>query len=261
MFKRMLQSLGVGGPSVETELSTPDVRPGGRLEGWVRVLGGNHVSEIEHVALGLLTRVEVESGDSEWHTDQEFARQPITGRFTVSPGEQSQFPFAFDIPVETPITHVYGQHLHGMTMGLRTELEVARALDTTDLDPFAVHPMPAQERILDGLARLGFHFRTAGLERGRIHGVQQSLPFYQEIEFHPAPQYARAISELELSFVATPQYLQVVLEIDKRGGLFTEGQDVFGRFTVDYAAAEHTDWARELDGWLQQAAARRGLFF
>ena len=127
------------------------------------------------------------------------------------------------MPWETPITEVYGQHLHGMTMGLRTELEVARAVDKGDLDAVAVHPLPAQERILDALVRLGFRFQQADVERGRIHGVQQTLPFYQEIEFYPAPQYAGAINQLELTFVATPQQLQVVLEIDKRGGLLHRG--------------------------------------
>lgn len=29
--------------------------------------------------------------------------------------------------------------------------------------------------------------------------------------------------------------MEVVLELDKRGGLFTEGHDAFSRFTVDYA--------------------------
>jgi sporulation-control protein len=261
MFKRMLRSLGVGGPSVETVLTNPNARPGGQLEGQVQVIGGDHVAEIEYVALGLLTRVEVESSDSEWSTDQEFARQAITGRFQVAPGQRLDIPFRFEVPIETPITHVYGQPLHGMTMGLRTELEVARAVDKGDLDPFAVHPLPAQERILDGFAQLGFRFKRADLERGRIHGAQQMLPFYQEIEFYPAPQYARSINELELTFIATAYNLQVVLEIDKRGGAFTEGHDSYGFFTVDYASAEHTNWAQELDNWLRQAAQRRGLFF
>ncbi len=52
-----------------------------------------------------------------------------------------------------------------------------------------------------------------------------------------------------------------MLEIDKRGGMFTEGHDAYGHFTVDHASAERTDWAAQLDGWLRQAAQRRGLFF
>jgi sporulation-control protein len=260
VFKRMMQAMGVGGPSVETVLSNPNCRPGGFLEGQVHVMGGDHAVDIEYVAVGLMTRVEVESGDSEYNTDQEFHRQRLTGSFKLDPGARHDIPFRFDVPWETPITEVYGQHLHGMTMGLRTELEVARAVDKGDLDAVAVHPLPAQERILDAFLRLGFRFSRADVERGRVYGVQQTLPFYQEIEFYPPSSYAGGINQLELTFVPTPHRLQVILEVDKRGGVFTEGHDAFSRFTVDYATAEHTDWERELDGFLQEAGRRRGFF-
>lgn len=261
VFKRMMQALGVGGPSVETVLSNPNCRPGGHLEGRIHVTGGDHAVDIDYVALGLVTRVEVESGDSEYHTNQEFHRQPVTGAFRLDPGVRHSLPFRFEVPWETPITEIYGQHLYGMTMGLRTELEVARAVDKSDLDAVAVHPLPAQERILDALARLGFRFSRADVERGHIYGVRQTLPFYQEIEYYPAPQYARGLNQLELTFVAAPDRLEVVLEMDKRGGLLTEGRDAFARFTVDYATADRTDWAAQLDGLLRQSLQRRGLFF
>ncbi len=261
VFKRMMQAFGVGGPSVETVLSNPHCRPGGYLEGQVHVSGGDHAVDIEYVALGLITRVEVESGDGEYDTNQEFHRQRLTGSFRLEAGARHDLAFRFDVPWETPITELYGQHLHGMTMGLRTELEVARAVDKGDLDAVAVHPLPAQERILEALLRLGFRFTRADVERGRVYGAQQTLPFYQEIEFYPAPQYAGGINQLELTFLPTPHHLQVILEVDKRGGLFTEGRDAFGRFTVDYAQAEQTDWAAQIDGWLRQSAQRRGLFF
>lgn len=261
VFKRMMQAMGVGGPSVETVLTNPNCRPGGYLEGQVQVMGGDHAVDIEYVAVGLITRVEVESGDSEYNTDQEFHRQRLTGSFKLESGARHDIPFRFDVPWETPITEVYGQHLHGMTMGLTTELEVARAVDKSDLDLVAVHPLPAQERILDALLRLGFRFSRADVERGRVYGVQQQLPFYQEIEFYPPSAYAGGISQLELTFIPTPHNLQVVLEIDKRGGLFTEGHDAFGRFDVDYRTVDQVDWAGQLDNWLRQSAQRRGMFF
>jgi sporulation-control protein len=147
-----------------------------------------------------------------------------------------------------------------MTMGLSTELEVARAVDKSDLDAVAVHPLPAQERIMEALQRLGFRFSRADVERGRVYGVEQHLPFYQEIEYHPPSRYAGGINQLELTFIPTPQRLQVILELDKRGGLFTEGHDAFGNFTVDYATVDQVDWAAQLDNWLLQSARRRGLF-
>jgi sporulation-control protein len=254
----MLRAFGVGGPSVETELADPHCRPGGVLEGIVRVTGGDHAVDVEYVAIGLITRVEVENGDSEYDSDQEFHRQRLTGSFRLDPGRQHEVPFRFDVPWETPITELYGQRLNGMTMGLSTELEVSRAVDKSDLDAVSVHPLPAQERVLEALLGLGFRFSRADVERGQVYGVQQRLPFYQEIEFYPPGAYASVINQLELTFLPTPERLQVVLEIERRGGLFRDGQDAFGRFDVDYSAAEGVDWASQLDGWLRQAAQGRG---
>jgi sporulation-control protein len=261
VFKRLLQAIGVGGPAVETVLANPHCRPGGYLDGRVQVIGGEHAVDVEYVAIGLRTRVEVEGDDFEYSADQEFHRQRLTGSFRLDAGARYDIDFHFTVPWETPLTELYGQHLHGMTMGLTTELEVARAVDNSDLDAVAVHPLPAQERILDALLRLGFRFSRADVERGRVHGVHQQLPFYQEIEFYPPATYASAINQLELTFLATPQVLQVVFEIDKRGGLFIEGHDAFGRFDVDYGNVEQIDWAAQLDAWLRQSAQRRGMFF
>ncbi|WP_088991852.1 sporulation protein [Micromonospora chokoriensis] len=260
VFKRLRQAMGVGGPSVETVLTDPNCRPGGQLDGRIQVVGGDHQVDIDQVSLGLVTRVEVESGGDDYDTTQEFHRQQITGAFRLEPGQRHDIPFRFAVPWETPVTELYGQHLRGMTMGLRTEVEVARAVDKGDLDAVSVHPLPAQERLLDALLRLGFRFARADVERGHIYGVRQTLPFYQEIEFNPAPQYARSINQLEVTFVADAQQMQVVLEVDKRGGVFSEGRDAFGRFTVDHATADRTDWTAELDNWLRQSLTRRGLF-
>src|SRR4051812_7147575 len=92
-FKRMLQALGVGGPSVDTVLANPNCHPGGYLEGQVHVVGGEHAVEIEYVALSLLTRVEVETGDSEYATDQEFHRQRLTGPFRLEAGAKNTVGF------------------------------------------------------------------------------------------------------------------------------------------------------------------------
>lgn len=260
VFKKLMQAVGVGGPEVETVLHNPNTTPGGTVTGEVTILGGKHDSDIKGVYLALKTRVEVESGDNEFHTNLEYAKLPIAGAFALDDNARYTVPFQFQIPWEAPLTHFYGQPLYGATVGLATELEVARAVDATDLDPIAVHPLPAQERILRALANLGFRFRNADCEKGHIWGVHQELPFYQEIEFLPAPQYARGIKQLEVTFVSYPHSMEVVLELDKRGGLLTEGRDAFGRFTVDYATANNTNWEQQLDTYLQQAARRRGFF-
>ncbi|GIE93531.1 sporulation protein [Paractinoplanes rishiriensis] len=252
VFKKMMRAFGVGGPSVDTVLANPNTRPGLTLDGQVKITGGDHDVTIEQVVLGLVTRVESEHGDG----FVEFHRVPVAGGFQLRKGEQRDLPFSFPVPWETPITHVYGQRLHGMTMGLRTELAVAKAVDKGDLDEVAVHPLPAQERILDAFAQLGFRFKNADLEHGGIYGVRQQLPFYQEIEFFPPPQYAGGINEVEVTFIADPSGVEVILEFDKRGGFLTAGHDAYGRFRVSHAEADTANWTSVVESWVSEAAGR-----
>ncbi|WP_433296773.1 sporulation protein [Actinoplanes sp. CA-030573] len=252
VFKKMMRAFGVGGPSVDTVLANPNTRPGLTLDGQVRILGGDHDAAIEQVILGLVTRVEHEHGDG----FVEFHRVPVAGAFQLRAGERRDLPFSFPVPWETPITDVYGRRLHGMTMGLRTELMVAKAVDKGDLDQVAIHPLPAQERILDAFAQLGFRFARADLEHGGIYGVRQQLPFYQEIEFYPSPQFAGAINEVEVTFIADPSGVEVVLEFDKRGGFLQPGHDAYGRFRIAHTEVETTDWTAVVAQWVSEAAGR-----
>jgi sporulation-control protein len=250
VFKKMLRSLGVGGPSVDTVLSTPMIQPGGVLSGEVRVIGGDHEVEVENIALSLVTRVEVEGDDSDYETTQQFHRGVVSGACRLTPGQHLTVPFQMPVPWETPVTEFYGQHLHGMHMGVKTELCIARAVDKGDSDPISVAPLPSQLRILEAFGQLGFHFKSADNEKGHIYGVNQQLPFYQEIEFHPPAQYAHRVKEVELTFVADPQTLSIVLEADNRGGFFTPSRDTYGRWQVTHEDALQRDWAAELNAWL-----------
>ncbi|WP_341719808.1 sporulation protein [Micromonospora sp. FIMYZ51] len=252
VFKKMLSALGVGGPSVDTVLANPNTRPGEILNGQVNLIGGEAQADIEQIVIGLVTRVEV----GEQAGVMEFHRQVVSGPLQLAPKQALSIPFQLPLPWETPVTAVYGQRLHGMTMGLRTELAIARAVDKGDLDEINVHPLPVQERILQAFGQLGFRFKKADLERGMIHGVQQTLPFYQEIEFFAAPQYAQVINEVELTFVTNPHGIDVVLECDKRGGFLVPGQDVFGRYQVGHAEADNHDWTQVVDGWLRETIDR-----
>jgi sporulation-control protein len=254
VFKKMMRAFGVGGPSVDTVLANPNTRPGLALDGQVQILGGDHDVTIEQIVVGLVTRVEHEHGDG----FVEFYRAPVASGFLLRAGERRDLPFRFPVPWETPITEGYGQPLPGMTMGLRTELLVANSVDKGDLDPIAVHPLPAQEKILDAFARLGFRFARADLEHGGIHGVRQELPFYQEIEFYPPPPYAGVINEVEVTFVADPSGVEVILECDKRSGYLSPGHDAYGRFRVAHAEAEATDWTAVVDSWIADIAGLRG---
>jgi sporulation-control protein len=256
VFKRMLKALGVGGPSVDTVIADPRVRPGELVTGEVRMAGGEVDADIEHIALSLVTRVERgERGAG----NVEFHRSMVSGPFRLAAKEERGIPFSFSLPWETPLNTISGRQLPGLSLGLRTELAVAKAVDPGDTDPLYVEPLPSQDRVLDAFGELGFHFRKADLEAGRIYGVPQQLPFFQEIEFYPPSRYAGRVNEVELTFVAAPGGLEVVLEADKRAGLFQPGGDAFGRFGMSHQEAEHADWAAIIDEWLNQLASRRSM--
>ncbi|MFC5800729.1 sporulation protein [Streptomyces formicae] len=255
-FKRLLASLGAGGASVETELTEANVVPGGVVQGEVRIQGGSVDQQIEGLSVGLQARVEVEGGDQEVKQDIEFTKQRLGGAFEVKAGALHVVPFGLEIPWETPITSIAGQRLHGMNIGVTTELEIARAVDSGDLDPIDVHPLPAQQAILDAFVQLGFRFKSADMERGHIRGTRQKLPFYQEIEFLPPQQY-RGLNQVELTFIADDREMDVVLEMDKKPGLFSEGSDSYRAFQVDLHHFQGTDYVAYLNQWLADVGGRR----
>ncbi|MFJ6841905.1 sporulation protein [Streptomyces griseoluteus] len=255
VFKRLLGSLGVGGPTVDTVLDPGAVLPGGTLSGEIRLAGGTAAVDVDHITLELVARVEAEHEDGESEGTAVFERFTVGGGFRLGEGEQRAVRFDVPLPWETPVTELYGQPL-GIVLGVRTELAVRGARDKGDLDPLAVRPLPVQEAVLEALGQLGFGFRSADLEYGRIGGTGQLLPFYQEIELTPAPRYAYGASEFELTFLAHPGGMEVVVEADKRGGLPGGGHDALGRFTVSHDVTG-TDWNSLVDGWFRHLLESR----
>ncbi|MER5732173.1 sporulation protein [Streptomyces sp. NPDC002138] len=258
-FRKLFASLGAGGASVDTIITEPNVVPGGIVQGEVRIQGGSVEQQIEGLNVGLQARVEVESGDQELKQNIVFSKQRLGGAFQVQAGALHVVPFSLEIPWETPVTHFAGQHLHGMNIGVSTELEIARAVDAGDLDPINVHPLPAQQALLDAFGQLGFRFRSADMERGHIRGTRQTLPFYQEIEFLPPSQY-RGLNQVELTFIADGREMDVVLEMDKKPGLFSEGSDTYRCFQVGLQSYQGTDWAGYLNQWIASVGSQRNWF-
>lgn len=256
VWKKLFASVGVGGASVDTVLHEPNVVPGGVVHGEVRIAGGAVEQTVQHLSVGFLARVEVERGDGEVKKDIEFARQRIGGELQLREGAVHTVPFALEVPWETPLTVLTGHHLPGMEIGVTTELALARAVDSGDLDPVHVHPLPAQQALLDAFLGLGFRFKSADLEHGAVRNTRQRLPFYQEVEFHAPPQY-RGLREVEVTFVADDREMDVVLEMDKKPGLLSEGSDSYHAFRVGLADFASTDWTGYLNRWISEVSGRR----
>ncbi|MFG6296628.1 sporulation protein [Streptomyces rochei] len=269
VFKRQPGSLGVGGPTVDTVLDAGAVRPGGTLSGRVELAGGTAGHDVEQVVLELVARVETapgEPGDGEPGSGEPgdgagvvtFGRYPVGGAFRLAAGERRDVPFSVRLPWETPVTELRGRPL-GLTLGVRAEPAAGGDGDRSDPAPLRVAPLPAQEAVLEAFEQLGFGLRSAGLEHGRIGGTGQRLPFRQEIGLTPSARYAHQLDEIELTFLAVPDALEVVLETDKRGGPSSGGgHDALSRFTVPHTGpAGPQDWDDLVDGWIRESVEHR----
>lgn len=267
VFKRVLGSLGVGGPIVDTVLDREPVRPGGMVRGQVRLRGGGTGCDIERLALELVARVETGPGGEEHEGGVVFDRLRLSGGFRLDAREHRDIPFAIHIPWETPLTELSGQPL-GADLGVRAELAAEGATDHGDPEQLIVHPLPVQEAVLGALGRLGFGLIAADLRLGRIAGTGQTLPFHQEYELTPAPRYIHDVNEIALTLLTGPDGMEIVLEADKRGRLFPGpsiphkpspgGPDAPGRHTVSHEDPEHRDWTGEVDSWIQALIQARG---
>ncbi|MFD3924324.1 sporulation protein [Streptomyces sp. NPDC058595] len=252
VFKRLLGSLGVGGPTVETVLEAGALLPGGTLRGEVRLVGGSASYDVDRVDLELVAHVEAEHEEGESKGFVGFERYEIGGGFRLGEGESYSVPFAVPVPWETPFSELHGEPL-GITLGVVTDLDISGARDKGDFDALAVRPLPVQEAVLEAFGQLGFGFRSADLELGHINGTGQRLPFYQEIELIPAPNYAHRLNEVEVTFLAHPGGTEVVLEADGRGEAGVD--DALNRYTLGHDEVPHTDWNAVVAGWMDRMAS------
>lgn len=245
MFKGMFG----GGAEVDTQLPNPNAYPGGTVEGVVNIKGGHTSREVNFVELAFTARVEVETEDSEYDSNVAFAKHRVAGEFRLEEGAQLQIPFSLQVPWESPFNVLGGQPLSKVSVGVRTELDIARSVDKGDVDALHVHALPGHEAILSGLTQLGFTLKGSDCEKGQLRGA--TLPFYQEVEFNRSPHFPR-INELEVTFITSAQGIEVVLEMDKRG--FFSSSDQTNRFHVDHATAQQQDWAAALNEHLHRLA-------
>ena len=266
MFQKVLASFGSGGARIDARLLDRSVSPGRPLRGEAVLLGGEVDQEIKSLSVTLLARVEV-PGDRPTITDMDFGTWQLCGNERIRPGQQVRLPFTLDLPWETPISSIFGKPLPGIAVGVRTDLDLGGTVtDPHDVDAASIEPLPAQRRILDAMSRLGFGFAGAALEQGRINGVNQQLPFFQEIRFTPSPRFVSVFDSVAVTFLAAAGRTEVVLEVTKRvrvtksGGFGGRGQDFLGAFTVEDDAVERTRWESRIESWLHEVAKPRGIF-
>lgn len=238
-------------PAFAVTLANPSIRPGGRIRGHV-VIVSEHDMLVERAVVSLVT--EVDGG-----VPVDFHRAIVAGPFEVLAERPCNVPFTLSVPWQVPVTHLPGQPLPGMMVGLRADLEIADGPEAGYATPLYVHPFPAQERMLDVFAQAGFRFRHVLLRSGRIPRVHQSAPFYQEIGLRPPADHLGLVTELELIFLADPDGADVILGLDRWAGQVTWERPTVARLRVTHANAERTDWTKIVDAWVRDAMRRHAV--
>lgn len=221
MFNRLLASVGIGAAKVDTLLEQGRLAPGDEVRGVVRIKGGQVSQQVEGIRLTLMTQYLKESNDHKHWVNYELDRFRVTGSFELSANESKEIPFSIVLPLHTPLT--IGQ----APVWLKTELDIASAIDPSDNDRIEVIPNVEQSIVLDAVNRLGFRLRKAECEYASRLGV--GMPFVQEFEFVPTSYFRGDLDELEVIFYPRGDELELLLQIDRRargmGGWLAEALD------------------------------------
>ena len=214
MFKSVFKKLGFGNVKIDAKLRGAVVQ-GGILEGDLHITGAKEATKIDELFLRVVTEYTRESDDYHKTENSVLAEHKLFDQLTVQPNEQKTIPFSIQIPFETPVT----------TMGfnrvfLQTTAETSAIFDPTDNDPIEVRAHPSTEKVLNAIQSLGFSLFKVDCEY--THKFGANFPFVQEFEFKAGGEFSGRLDELEAYLRPNPSGIEVIFQIDKRGGAFSE---------------------------------------
>lgn len=215
MFKSLLKKIGFGNATVDARLRGGAVAQGGTLEGDVYIKGADDATPIDELYLRVVTEYTRESGDNTIRENCTLAEQKVFDRITIQAGEEKNVPFAIQLPFETPVTTI-GSH----KVYLQTKLETSAIFDPNDTDQIEVAPHPHTEHVLAAIQNLGFQLFKVDCEYTPRFGGR--FPFVQEFEFKPSGEFRGRLDELEAYLKPNAQGIEVVFQVDRRGGMFSE---------------------------------------
>jgi sporulation-control protein len=215
MFKSLLKKIGFGNAKVDARLRGGAVVQGGVLEGDVFITGADDATTIDELYLRVVTEYQRESDDYHVTEHATLAEHKLFDRFTVQPREQKTVPFRIQLPFETPVTTFGGTKVY-----LQTTLETSAIFDPNDTDPIQVAPHAHTQAVLNALQNLGFQLFKVDCEYAPRFGGR--FPFVQEFEFKPGSEFYGRLDELEAYLRPNPNGVEVVFQVDRRGGVFSE---------------------------------------
>ena len=212
-MKRVLSSLGIGAATVDTILPTT-LTAGETVDARVEVTGGNDAQEVDGIYFALETRYKTDESTRTGTIDSFRIADP----FTIEPDEDRSFSVSIDVPYHTPVT------MGKTDVWLDTGLDIDWAIDPDDTDPVEIEPDPLRRELFDAVESLGFSLRTAECEASE--SLFSNQRFVQEFEFVPrSGPFAGELDELEIVTLPEGDGFDLLIEVDRRGGLLAEHFD------------------------------------
>ncbi|WP_404384708.1 sporulation protein [Caenispirillum salinarum] len=235
MLKNVLASIGIGGMKVDTLVDQPEIEAGGRLSGVVTIKGGDVPQRIDAIVLELMTRCIVEArNDQKVHAEIEVAAARAAADIEVAPKQELELPFDMDVPVFAPLS------VGPTKTALRTRLDVPQAIDPRDSDAVRILPNAAMRSVFQGMEMAGFRIAEVEVE----HNPRHAPPFTQEFDFKPSSVRDWGVEEVEIAFrPGAGGGMDVLVTVDRRGGLFSFGGERGYRFKVPPKGVEPSDVA------------------
>lgn len=213
MFKNLTNALGLNKLKVDTLLDQTTLMVGSRLSGTVNITGTSHDKRINHVTLHLETLVEKDTDEGDYLQTHTLGSVRLLGQQTLQANGHLSLPFELTLSQETPITQV-ACYSNKAEVWLRTELDVAGTLDSSDRDYIQTTPTPTMARFLEAMGQAGFTLQKTDVEKGYLNTNYGSSSFgcYQEFEYNGR---GFGLNSVEVSFLPKDGYTHVVLEIDR----------------------------------------------
>lgn len=221
-FKKMLSSVGIGSAKVDTVLTSDQFVPGAIMGAEVHITAGNVAQDVDGIYFAIKCTYLVEQDDQVVEHEALLADYKLAERLHLEPGQKEVIPLELDLPFETPLS------LGNSKVWVQTGLDIKNAVDPSDRDYIDVVPDAMMDAVFTAINDLGLRFHEAECEA--VKNPLTRLPFVQEVEFKAFKGPFRGrLDELEMVCLHRGDYLELILEIDRRArgfsGFFSEMLD------------------------------------
>ena len=239
----LLNRIGIGSAEIDTILETETVQPGEGIPAHIEIEGGSDDQEVDEIDLAIMTEYEIESDDGSSYSTAKITETELTDGFTIEAGEERTIDAgSIQVPESTPPT------VGKTEVWVYTGLDIDLSVDPKDKDYLNVQPGPYMEALLEAVENLGFRRNSVDNVKARSFGPGA---FAQEFEYKPhSGPYSGRLDEIELFPARRGEQLDVVVEVDKRGGSIFGTDESHHRITVETTDTEAIE--RQLSDLIDQ---------